>query len=220
MGGDEPDRHSTLAASFGAAAVAFLGDFAVDFGSRDLRLLGFVSIGQELDERDRRVVAASGPELHDPRVSARPRRVTLGQIEHDLLDEVDAGRGPPRLHADAEARDVRGDRTRGGEATRPVARRKLTLRRVGDWAEATCLGDEPLGNAPQFLRLRVGSFDVLVENEVCRQVAEHRAPAARIPVELSTRVLVAHGLLFLVLLLLLLPALEHLRPVVDLHSER
>ena len=183
------------------------------------RLLALGLLGEQLDERDRGVIAAPRAELHDPRVATRSIREPLGDVEQHLLDEVDLGRRAALLDARAEARDVGGDVARRSEALRAVAARELLHGRVGRGADAPRLGDEALGDPPELLGLGVGGLDPLVQDEIRRQVAQHRATAAGVAIELPTGVPVAHGFLVLVLLLLLLPALEHLRPVVDLHAQ-
>src|SRR5581483_7337289 len=104
-------------------------------------------------------------ELDDPRVAARPRRIALGQVEKDLLDEIDL-RGlalfsrATGARTDAEARDVGGDGALGREAARLVPSGELGLRRVSDRPEAARLGDQALRHAAQLLGLRVGRLDL------------------------------------------------------------
>src|SRR5262249_54287174 len=116
----------------------------------------------------------------------------LREIDEHLLDEVHLLELAARLGARAPAREERREEALRRETRRLVLRGELVPRRVGRLADATRLRDEALRDATDFLRLRFGRLDALVQHEVGREVTEHRAAATGVAVELSTRVVVSH----------------------------
>src|SRR5262249_158900 len=100
------------------------------------------------------------------------------------------------LDARAPAGEVRREEALGREAVRLVRVGELLLRGVGDFAETAGLGDQALCNDAELLRLGVGGLDTLVENEGRGQVTEHGLAAAGVTVELPTRIVVSHDVLW------------------------
>src|SRR5262249_7478883 len=111
-----------------------------------------------------------------------------------LLDEVYLA-AALRVRGDAEALEEAPDLARRCEPSRLVRRAELASRREGDVAEPDCLAEQTFGHAPQFLRLRVRGFDPLVQYQVRRQRAKHRAAVTGVAAELTALLSMSHDCL-------------------------
>ena len=131
------------------------------------------------------MVATTVPQLDDSRVAAGALLESSSEIHEELLDQVDLlGFTAGLLHG-GEAPEKLADLLLNSEAPRAVLLAELIVGCVGDGSQALGARDQPFGDAPELLGLRVGGLDGLVSEQVRCEGPKHGAAvgciAAKLP---------------------------------------
>ena len=162
---------SRSAAARRRPATPFACGFAPSAGSASVLALGLkVLLPTSSTCADFCTIAFAEPDAQEARVAARPRREPRRDGVEQLRDDLAV------LH-------VLHDQASGSEDA-DFARRASTLGgAIGEAALGHC--DDPLDERPQLLRLRHRRCQVLMEQERCRLVPQHRDGGAGDPAQLS-----------------------------------